>query len=609
MTLWNWTRTSAVLLALLAAAPMARTAPAPTDKSALGIVPAAAPIVVHLRGVEGTKDRVVALMKKALPELAPVVETFLNSAIKDGAYTDGRKLAGLAKDGPIFGVFTEMPKPGAEPKLAILATITKYEEFRDGVLKEDEVKGLKADAAGFESTTLDNGETIYFVNKKEYAVVTHDKDTAIAFTKKHKGLDERMSKEQAARFLGGDVAVYASMDMLNKEYADQIKQAKESATETLKTIAEAADKGQRSAFQMAQKLIGPIFQAVEDSQGIVFSLEFRPGGLAVHLESELRAGTPTAKALKSSQVSAFKGLESMPAGLIFYSGMQANQAVFDALGGMIFGVTGADDDKDGKALKDALAQLMKADPGTRLDAVNIPIEGIQTWQYKDPAKAVAAQLKLIESLGEGAAFQSGVLKGKPIIKPNAQKFGDFEFNSVQLTWDLEKMAEGAGGGAPLPDDAKKQLAEGMKKLLGEKLNYWFGTDGKEVVIVTAKDWAGAEKVLARRAKADDAVGKVAAFRDVRKELPEDANVLMLVDLVRYVGVMLDFAKPLIEATAPIPIKLPPAPVKLPPTFVGTAVTLQPERGSFDFFLSAPTVHEIYKNYVLPLIGGARGAAN
>jgi hypothetical protein len=598
--------TAAAVLALAVVAP-APAAPRPDEKSPLARVPASAPIVVHLRGVEGTKDRFLALLKKALPEVAPVVELYLDKALKEGEYTDGRKLRGLAKDGPDFFVFTQMPKGDDDDNIAFILAITKYEDFRDNVLKDDERKKLKPEAEGYEWADTESGKPVYFVNKKDYVVVTPSKDVAVSFTKKQKGIDERISKEQAARLLGDDVGVYVSMDAVNKEYADQIKLAKESATEGLKKLAEAAEANQRGAFEFMRKLIDPAFQAVEDSQGIVFTLSFRPGGLALHLETELRTGTPTARAFEGNKLSALKGLDGMPGGKMVYIGMESNKSIMGALSGFVFGAGVDPDGKEGKDAKAALEALLAAGPGARVDAFDIPLQSIQVAQYEDPAKAVEAQLRLIKSLGSGAAFSMGMLKDKPKVTPGAEKYHGIEFTRVELKWDLEKMLESSGGGAPLSDDAKKQLLEVLKKAMGDGQTTWIGTDrGKLVLQVAAKDWAAAKKLIDGTYSDSGNAGSVAAYRDVRKELPAEANVVALVDVVRYTDLALSLARPVIETM--MPLKIPTAPADLAPTYSGGTVTLKSDRASLDGFLSAATVHQIYKTFVQPLMGGA-GAAN
>jgi hypothetical protein len=600
------TRAALIALLLLATAVCPGTAaPAP-----LSVVPSSAPVIVHLRGIEGTKDRLLVMLKKALPELAPQIEAFLDRVLKEGEFSDGRKPRGLAKDGPAFFVLLDLPAPPNEPKFAYIAFVTKYDEFRDNALTEAERKTLKAEPDGYESATLDAGESIFFVHKGDIAIVTLDKDAAKSFTKDQKGSEERVSKEQSGRLLTSDIGVYVDMAAVNKTYAEQIKTAHQSAQDGLKAAEGAVDKSQRGTLALLHKIVDPAFQALEDSGALLLTFEFRPAGLALHIETELKPGSATAKALQGNKLSAFTALDGLSDRQIGYSAMESNKTLMALLGELLFGIQTDPDDRDAKALRAALDEMVNAGPGTRLEAYNVPVQALQFAHFADPSKAVAAQVKLVQTLASGMTYGGGLLKEKPKVTPKAKKYGDLEFTSVELVWDLEKMAAGVGGGSlPLPDDAKKQLPEAFKKLLGERQTSWIGTDGKSVVQVSARDWAAAEKLLDQHARATNTAGSNSAYRDVRKEMPAKASFIALVDVPRYVGLILEFAKPIIENTVLIPLKLPTTPSDLHTTYCGTALTLKADRASIDVFVSALSIHELYRAYVLPTIGAFGGAAN
>jgi len=283
---------------------------------------------------------------------------------------------------------------------------------------------------------------------------------------------------------------------------------------------------------------------------------------------------------------------------MFYTGMSVNPNLFEALGSVMAGTGDEDDARAARAVRAALAQISKAGPGARVDAVNVPPSGLQVWQFRDPARAVEAQLRLLRALSAGGTFQTSVLKAKPAVKPDAESYGDFKLNAVRIAWDHEKMAE-RGGGA-LPEEARKQLAEGMERLLGKETNIWFGTDGKVFVQVTARNWAAARKLLDQYFKGGKGAGGVPAFRDVRKELPPRATVLALVDLAQYLGVVAEFVKPLTGGVLPLPPNSP-APPTGKPGYAGLAVTAESRRGSFDFFLSAAATRETYDRFAKPLL--------
>ena len=205
-----------------------RSAPARAGRSGLDQVPASAPIVIYVRGVEGTRDRFVAMMEKALPDVLKMFQGHMDDALKNGI--EGRKLRGLVKDGPIFMAFTELPKPGqggnGPPKMVIIAAVSNYKEFRDNLLTDDERKNIKVNGNGVEAVQIKN-EMTYFVDRKGYAIVTPNEDVASSFTKKQPGLDGKLSKEQATKLLAADVGYYVNVDTLSKDYAEQIKELRQ----------------------------------------------------------------------------------------------------------------------------------------------------------------------------------------------------------------------------------------------------------------------------------------------------------------------------------------------------------------------------------------------
>ena len=141
----------------------------------------------------------------------------------------------------------------------------------------------------------------------------------------------------------------------------------------------------------------------------------------------------------------------------------------------------------------------------------------------------------------------------------------------------------------------------MKKLMGEELNVWVGVDGKSLINVMAKDWESAKKTLDQYTKGQGAVGDDKGFAAVRKELPEQASAVLVIDVVQAAGDLLDFITPILQASgAPLPAKFPKA-VKDKPGFVGFAITLRSDGGAMDLVVPAETVKLVYESYVSPLL--------
>jgi hypothetical protein len=577
----------AVGFILLAGAPVsAAPAPAASAKgSPLAHVPAQSPIVIHVRGLDRTKGRLLAMIKNALPNYGQKAADHLDELVKQGI--EGRQLKGLAKDGPIFFAFTEMPKPGVDiPMVAMILKVTSYQEFRDGALKEDERKNLKKES-GYEVASIDN-QDVYFVDKDGYAVVTPRKEVAVQFTKKQPGLDGELDAVVAKKILESDLSVYVDMAAVNKEFGEQITAGKQLMEVGLQQAGAQLDE---ATLELVKGIFGGIFQVIEDAKGLLLTGELRPEGLAFQAQVRVGADSKTNKYLKGAKPSALKEIAKLPADQMMYMGIEFDPELAKFYLPLLQKGVGG---KAGKGFKEALDQMVAAGLQSLVMDFNFPIGGLQVSNYKDPAKAVQSQLQLIKSLEAGQNFQNAVIKDKPQVKENAETHRDFKLNSVSITWDFEKMAENNPGG--------KDLADAMKKLMGEEMKYWFGTDGKTVVQVVGKDWASAQKRLDAYLDGKATAGEQKTFQEARKQLPEQATLLALIDAPQYLQVMASVIGPIVKAQG-LPIQIPELKASKGKGYMGMAFTLQPEQGSFDFWIPGSAVREIYK-MVQPLIPGA-----
>lgn len=587
----KWAVTAVLLLVL--AAPVG-SVPAPAPESPLALIPAEAPIVIQLHGIERTRDRLLALVKNALPDLAKDAQANLEGKLKEAL--DGRSLKGLDPNGPIFVVVLKMPEQGEEPQVAIVARVTRYEDFRNGILKEDERKTVKADANGIEEATLD--KTVYFVDRKSYAIVTPIKDAAVKFTKEVNGLDRKLGKEDAQRLLAPDVSVYVDVAAINKQFGDQIRTGKQLLDLVLQQAANAGGAVDKNTLEMSKLIIAGLFQLLEDSRSLIVSAEFRPEGLAFGAHVQVGADTSTNGFLKESKPTAIKDLGTLPAGQMIYYALQESPHLARSLQSTLQGIFNLGDDESSKGIKTAYDQIIAAGPRSWLASFNLQMQGVQVMHFQEPAKAVEAQLKLYQALKPGSDLQNRMLKEPPEIKIGAEDYQGFKLTQVRMVWDLEKMAQS--------DRFGKVDADTLKKLLGEDMKVWFGTNGKVYVQIAEKDWANAKEQLERYLEGKEALAKQQAFLATRKHLPAETSFLMLMDLPLFLQEMSAFMQAGFQGQG-LPIQLPA--MKADPkkaSFLGTAFTLQPERGSFEVWLPATTVAEL-RRMAEPVLQMLRGA--
>src|SRR5262249_32174031 len=213
----NWIGLAALAFLILQPAPAA--GPAEQVCSGLCQVPAKAPIVIQLRGIEQTKERLIAMVKEALPDLGGQAEEKINEAFNK--VLEGRSLKGVVKNAPSFCIFSDFPEKEdeaeAKRKFAYLVRVTKYSEFRDSILNEEERKAVKKED-GYETTQV-HGEDVYFVDRGDYALMAMSKEAAKAFAKKPaQGLDTKLAKDLAAKFVDSDVAAYVDMAAVRAKF-------------------------------------------------------------------------------------------------------------------------------------------------------------------------------------------------------------------------------------------------------------------------------------------------------------------------------------------------------------------------------------------------------
>ncbi|MFL5339870.1 MAG: hypothetical protein ACJ8F7_06945 [Gemmataceae bacterium] len=572
--------------------------PALGQESPLGQLPAGAPIVIQVRGAEQAQERLKATITAATPEFGPMIANELENGIS--RLLSGRELKALAKDGPVFVVFTEVPTGDEErPDLAVVARVTNYVQFRDAFLKDDERKELKADKAGYEIAKIDD-QTAYFLNRGEYAVVSASEKAIKAFaTKTAESLSARLTGPLAAKLLGADVAAFVDVRAVRKQHGDSIAAAKQALDQALEQ-AEGAGGIDKAQIQQAGKIFGSLFQLIEDTDQVVVSADFRPEGLMLRLHTQVGEKSKTNAYLKTMKPATLTGIIKLPTGAMAYSNSVPGLDLAQGLLTSMLGLGGSGESKASPEAEEALKELAGLKFEESYSSGDFPSGGIQVIRYAEPAKAVAASLKLYKSVPADSSFIGSALKGKPEVKEGEQTAHGFTLHSVRLTWNIDKMVE------RFPEEQREAAKETMKKMIGDGQRFWFGSDGKEFVQLTAKDWAEASKLLDAYVGGKSALGSDPAFAATRKQLPAAANTVILIDAGRMAYAMGQYVGDLLKNIPNIQIAIGQA--KKPegkPSYLGIAVTLEPRNGSLDVYVPTEGIKQII-GVLQPLFGGPAG---
>ncbi|MBX7103209.1 MAG: hypothetical protein K1X57_03965 [Gemmataceae bacterium] len=561
----------------------ASAAPAPLSAdSPLAAVPAQAPIVVHIRGVDRVKGRVKATMTAAAPDFGALAAGQVDAMF--GQLFEGRKTDAIPANGSAFLAFLEVPGPGGDVPMAVILRVNSYAAFKTSFLLPDEARELKSVADGIDRAEIKGTET-FLVDKKDYVILTQKKEYAETLAKQYTGLDGKIAKPLAVRYLEQDLGIYVNLASVNKTYGDQIRQGREFVMTMMDQAGGQLEKGQLEA---AKKMYGALFQLVLDGEGMVFGLDFRPEGIALHMQAQVGAETESGQVLKSQKPSGLEQIGKLPGGQLMYTGVDVSPESMRALTSGLQGLQAGEGDAK-KLVDAALTQLADAKGKAMYSSMNYPPSGVTFQEYADPGKAVAASIALYKGFGDGAGYMGGVFKSKPEIKTDAEEFRGVKFNHVKLQFDLDKMAElvpGAGDG----------MKAAYKKVLGDNMNVWFGTDGNRMLTITAKDWAEARGKMEKFLDGKGLIADSQAFQATRKQLPAQASMLYMIDAGPFANWMADYMVTMFKAMPGLPFNLPESikPVETTSSFIGFSIAMQPERGAIDLYIPVTAVQEIRK---------------
>ena len=577
--------------------PFLGAAPVPSgDLAKLKIIPSSAGAVVVIRGVEGVKGRLFEMLKKALPDYAPMAQTIVDLSLGNGI--DGRKLDSIAKDGPIYLALPSIKEKDFDadnPNLTVIAAVKDYAKFRDGILKPEERKDLTKNG---NLDVIKTGKRVYFMAEKYgFAIIAPSKEGVEWVLKSKESLDGRVSPALSNRLAVADVAMFVNLDQALKDYAEQLKETEASAVDFLKSAAEALPQEQKASFEVMQAMVKPAFQTLRDSSGLVVSLGIAPDGALLRFEVEARKGTETAKFINSVGVSPLEALGNLPAGQMFYSGFVGGEAMTALMETFSKGLVQDGKNDEIKKMVEAAKAISKAGPGDTVTSVDMPLASIGIAQYKDPAMAMEAQLKTLELMGPGALYGSGAVKSSKVTK-DAFTHDGIKFTRMEITWDFDKMF---GNSQDLPEEVKKQVLSMMKELMGEKMEVYSGISDGKLVQITTTSAEKAKKIYDMQKAGNNKVSAVENFGLVRRGLSDRQTMVFLTDPVRYLGKVIEVMKGAFAGMVPIPPGFPANLDKAKPNFVGGGVILEQNNAAMELYVSSASINEIFKAFVKPFL--------
>lgn len=577
-------------LALTLAAPFAAAAPVPADgKGVTFPFPAKAPIAVSVNGYDTARERLKKLITAALPKEGPGIAKELDKGF-DKLF-EGRALTAVRKDARGFLVLNDLASLIQEtPAVAVLVPVTSHKEFLKTFLTKEEAKTLENGRDGVDTVKTEafgDEKAVHLVDLKEYTAVTLDRATADAHAAKFApATAEQMGTDLAETFLKGDVAVYVNLDAINDQFGDQIRGFKGLIDFALQQAAQQGAFGAMSKKQVeaVKVLLKGLIQGVEDSRGLVAAAEFRPEGVSAKLQVRFTENSPSAKLLASEPPEAMAGVGKLPAGLGTYTAVRFGKQIGDIVRDMGQEFATTEDDARGAELLDThLKAVADAGPGVEYSASAQPGVSLSVTAYKDAKKAATGLTKAYKAVAAGGRVNGVVVKAAPRVGDDAEKYKDFTFASVNVTFDFEASV------AALPEMVREATLEAFKRAVPEKAAMWVGTDGKVVARVMAKDWDAAKTLLDQYLGARETVGANAGFKRVREQLPAETNLVVIAEMEAAVNLLVNSMRPALDAIPGAPQLGVVKKADGPPAYLGLAVTLKGETATVTGFVPVQSI--------------------
>jgi len=567
----------------------------PQEAAWLKVIPADVDVAVRSRGIDATRNDLVAMLKAMSPDWADMAENGLAGPLGELQQRHGE----LALKTP-WVILLRMSDSGEEgrPPAAILLSSDNYK----GVLKElsgGKDPELRHDDGGFDAFDGPEGHgTWYAVKKPGIVAFGPSKGLMTSIAKPGtKTLDTVLDGPAVKPFLSGDLGVYVNAAALSTRFGDQIDQGRNAFMGLLDQAAQ-QQPGQEGMMNFVKEFYGGLFDSIKNAGVLVLGLDVAGKGLHLTGVLNLKPDVPASKSIAGIHTSPAAALANFAAGAMAYVYMDLDAKTYERLQGMSLRMVSSG--KPSPELEKAIADLhgMGRIETTGSVSLGKGMKVVNDITVSDPKKYLAASEAMLRAM-KGVEGQFGFFKDVK-VEPNVQTYHGLTFTRIVATLDLDKLAKLGGN----------NLAQGeaMKSMFGgDTATYWYGTDGKTRLLqVMAPSWEEVKSQIDGYLKGEPGIGASPGFKSVRSELPEKASLLVMLDTQSLVKM---FASQLSTTLKNPAIKVPD---DLPKeqAFLGASISPQPPLG-YEFHLVIPSsVGNVIEKGMVPIFRNLQpGGAN
>jgi hypothetical protein len=589
-----------VTLAVAAALGQARL---PEEAGWLKALPADAEVAIRIRGLDPARKDLLDMLNSMSPNAAATAEP----AIAQMMQSVRQRLTDevLPPDSPIVAIM-RLPKPedlqappagqqGATPgpRLATLARIKDYQALQKSGLGLKGQPKITSQPGGYDMIKGDEGVAVYSFKGQGFVAVSDDEGFIKAIARPSgKTLADKMGTRLTSGLFAGDVGLYVDLLAVQQRYGDQIEEFRK---QLMNGLEQAGGQGPAAGMMdMAKSMYGRLFDALKNGQGLALGFDFTTEGLALSGEATAKPDAPGAKALAGARAGTGELLAKLPDGATYYLYSNVTPESFEKLARMGAAALGGGADKESPSMKQAIESQKEAKVRevATATAAGDGMRTINVVTAADPKRMVEGWTAMFQAMKSPSPGAVNFIKDVKVT-PNAQTYKAFNFNRVDMTIDIDKLAAVQPNNPGGVNAAKAMFG-------GDSLSTFYGTDGKLAISVVARSWEEARGQVDAVLAGQNGIGTSDGFKAVRSKLPEKIGSSVLISaqgLTQQIATQLATMMPG-NAAPKLPGDIPKA-----PAYFGGAITAS--AGGYQFQFVAPnTVGPVFEKGLVPLFQGA-----
>jgi hypothetical protein len=503
----------------------------------LAAFPESTAVVARIASIDRLSGGVKGLIGALGPRVAHVGGQFEAGIAQ--ALQLGNSLESVDRSAPVYVAVFPLQNASPEP-VAWMVKAADETKLRRAIVKsagDAELPPAESVAGGFEKLTGPDGGSWFFGHHGDAVVYTRSPAVYELLAACH-GADKKFADlvEPRAREMlhSGDAAVLVNAAKLTEIYDDELKQARDQAVRQIESLPDDmlgtgnAD-AQRRAYLALAKLA---FDGVADANWAAGRISLGEKGASVSGLLAVKSGSASAQLVAASPPTGFENLGLLPAGALAYFGYFINPDLERAVArGYAPGAANA------KELETAFDEATQSGAGASVGSFALPADAksgmINTslQPAEKPDLLRSSKRKYLAAMGE---VKTPIFTQSSEYREEAEDYKERPVDLQTMKFELAKT-----------DDVGLQIAQKFLERLfgGNALQTRISALEGLLVQSSGNDSKYLHRLVDVLESGEDVLGLNEAFANTRDELPEQANLLVMLNVPQLI---VDFVKILRE---------------------------------------------------------------